>query len=797
MILSGIFGALAMAGVYFGFKKKDPSINLGSCFIDRLGTPIYTFLNEYRSNVGLSIDLIDEDSIVLNTPNGRLYGIELVGKSTINEFYDNQSVQELFREYKKADDGFFFYVLHKQGRWQKQYIFSHNKFLIKTIASYYSLELMTGLQLTNAIHDLLLQNSYFVDNKQIKRGLEIKQESSTQEPEFLGFKRLARGAIFKNLNEIDVITAFKNLNISKMDIQKVFQMDFDGSIWFYMDLNQKRIESHIDKLIQITKINGNKAPFVALKDKYEKGEQDLILVNSVGFLKRYSSEQIGAIGTNYKVAYIPKELYRTNLLRKTPLKYRDTDFDFLVQDKFLNNFISCVQKKPAKFPDFYGIDKNKGFINYSFSEENDNPHSCIIANSGSGKSVSKQKIMAQMIGLDFKTGYASNLGSEPGNVKIRGYDVGFSDEKFIMLLKSNPNNSVAHIESSMFGFSYNVVALEEPNFDDMDSLEAYHADKDFATDFISVILSSQNSDPLNLTEAALFKTILDELYEKKEFQRYTLLTIKNTHRELYEKLLKLGYQDSNFLSDIKEEGYEFLKKPLLRDVANKAATESHNMQIKAEDRANYASLATKLSSIEKLNIFSTFDKVDLQMADVISMDLNNFKESTLFTPIFLAIFQKTYLKDREFALKCKREGRPAPKLFYAVEEAKNFFRVKFFETMFEKVALEARKYNVHLCLIVQNAEHIPQGIIKNIDTKMILLTPETKLQVIKELEDAISLEDKAREALTNTERFELCIIYKTGVAQMKFEISEDEMKVFSTNPNILKEENTEKEEDVA
>ena len=117
--------------------------------------------------------------------------------------------------------------------------------------------------------------------------------------------------------------------------------------------------------------------------------------------------------------------------------------------------------------------------------------------------------------------------------------------------------------------------------------------------------------------------------------------------------------------------------------------------------------------------------------------------------------------------------------------------------MFEKVALEARKYNVHLCLIVQNAEHIPQGIIKNIDTKMILLTPETKLQVIKELEDAISLEDKAREALTNTERFELCIIYKTGVAQMKFEISEDEMKVFSTNPNILKEENTEKEEDVA
>ena len=108
--------------------------------------------------------------------------------------------------------------------------------------------------------------------------------------------------------------------------------------------------------------------------------------------------------------------------------------------------------------------------------------------------------------------------------------------------------------------------------------------------------------------------------------------------------------------------------------------------------------------------------------------------------------------------------------------------------IFEKVALEARKYNVHLCLIVQNAEHIPRGILKNIDTKMILLTQESKLKVIKELEEAISLEDNQREALSNTERYELCIIYKKGVAHLKFEISEEEMEIFSTNPNILKED---------
>ncbi|HEG1542264.1 TPA: hypothetical protein SCP70_001215, partial [Campylobacter coli] len=43
-------GALALAGTYYGFKKKDPQMNIGSCFFDKLATPLYTFFNEYHSN---------------------------------------------------------------------------------------------------------------------------------------------------------------------------------------------------------------------------------------------------------------------------------------------------------------------------------------------------------------------------------------------------------------------------------------------------------------------------------------------------------------------------------------------------------------------------------------------------------------------------------------------------------------------------------------------------------------------------------------------------------------------------
>ena len=134
-------------------------------------------------------------------------------------------------------------------------------------------------------------------------------------------------------------------------------------------------------------------------------------------------------------------------------------------------------------------------------------------------------------------------------------------------------------------------------------------------------------------------------------------------------------------------------------------------------------------------------------------------------------------------LKCKREGHPAPKLFYAIEEAKNYFRIPYFTTMFEKVALEARKYNVHLCFVVQNAEHIPLEILKNLDTRIFLLRPDKKLEVIQEAQEALKIPKNVEIGLLNTNKHELCVWYSSGVFNMKFEISEEEMKVFSTNPN--------------
>lgn len=771
-----LIGAGAFA-LWQGSKKQDAAKS--NYWLDRVLRPLNNLFIEYHSNSILNIENIKEHHIVCNTPFQDLYGICILSSENIQKFLRREFIEALIRDNKEFDDALFYYVLHRQGHFQKQYILTHNKVIAKTFADYFASPLLSGLELTNVLYNQYLQNNFYIDNKQLKQVLNIQKDSLEAEPEFVTFKRVAKQAIAKDYKEVDIFQAFKHLDVKQSDISSVFNLKFNGSIWFYIDISEFHIKQHITKLINYSKLVGNKKPFVELQDSYNAKEADLAIVNAVAYLKDYDDEVLGALGSNLKVAFIAKEINRSQHLQKNPIKFRDSEFDFLVKSDFLCDFIASVHKKDTDKPDIYGIDKNGAFINYSFSKENDNPHLCLIAKPGSGKSVSKQKIMAQMIGLNFVNGECSNLGTEPGNTRIRSYDIGFSDEKFINLIKGNPKNKVAHIESDLYSFSYNLANLPDPD----KNPEIFEADMQFNIDLISIILQSQNSEALTISEAAFLKEIFFKIYRRKEYQPYRILELQGKDETSYNKLLELGYSKSTFLKDIKEDGFEHLKVPKLIDIVAYAEKEGQNMQYKEKDREDYRTLAGKLSAIEKLNIFSDFDKISIDDVDVLSMDLNNFKESSLFTPIFLSIFQKVYLKDREFALWCKRNNRPAPKLFYAIEEAKNYFVVPYFERMLEKVALEARKYNVHLCFVVQNAEHIPKGILKNLDTRFFLLRPDKKLEVIQEVKDNLDIPTNLEIGLLNTGKHELCVWYSSGVFNMKFEISPEEMKVFSTNPN--------------
>ncbi len=766
---------LAIFAIYFIYKNSDDfAKTVDNCILSKIVTPFKILFNEFYSNTGLIIDDILNDHIIVNTPFRTLYGMQVVGLSNYPYFLSQGELDKLYRTYANKPNSFFIYVLLKQGIINKQYIFCYNKELIQNFATYFNTSLLSGQEVANAILDLYLQNDFKIENKQIKRNIELDFNDVTKS-NYAILKKLFKEFIYTNLIKTDLYQAYKPINMVETDLQKLFRLDFEGAVWNYFSFNHSEVSNALTRLVNMSKLHGNREPFVKLQEAYKKNEQPLILSNATLHLTKYDKSVISNIGNCLKTEFLEKNLFKKEILRKTGLKYRDTEFDYIAPLSYLENYIASTHKKDTKNADIYGYDKNHCFVNYSFADENTNPHMAIIGESGSGKSVSKQMIIAQMIGLDFTTGLAHNLGNN--GVKLRGFDIGFSDEILVNFVKSNPKNNIEQISSELGSFAYNICSIETTDKDIFDT------DLQFAIDLMSVILSSQGDEPLNTAESSLFKATFRDIIQFKRFQSRRIDDIFD--KDVKQELLDLGYDLITRISDIKEEKYAQLNVPLLTDVINEVSTASFNKQISEEDRKNFGSLTTKLKNIDRQQYFSRLTLTKLSNADFLHMDLNNYKENSLFVPIFLCIFLKTYFKDRSFALECKRKRIKAPKLLYTLEESANFFRVPHFEVMLEKVALEARKYNVHLCLIAQYAHQIPKRIIQSLATRIVLIIPKKKGETIADIRERFAPEEIVLQQLEKTDKHEMCIWYTGGVFTMKFDMSPAMLEVFNTNPNAV------------
>lgn len=764
---------LATAGLYLG-AKNSTKINkqVEMCLFDKIFVPLEGMFNSFYSNKGIIVDYIKDDSLIINTPFKEIFAIEIEGNSNIANFLDTEAINTIYRTYKNDEKAFIFYTILKQGYYQRQYIFSYHKDMLKVIAAFFGVNLMSGNDIANTIIDLFLQNNFYIQDKHIHRTISLDFENihHTIESNYLQFKKIARENIYSNLNKTHLYQSYKMLDIKRTDLQKLFTLNFNGAVWYFFDFYYKHIENSIARLINTAKVVGNKQYFMDLEKAYRGDEIDLCVVNATLHLKDYDSSVIGQIANCLKTDFIKKDFYRVESLRKTPLKYRDTEFDFIAPGQYLENFIASVKKKSAKNPDIWGFDKNGGFINYSFTEENENPHFMFIARSGSGKSFQKQKIMAQVINVNY-----DNAKTDLEFVKLRDYDIGFSSEEFMKFLKSNKENNITIISSEIKDFSYNICNL------DINNTETLEADLQFQTDLISLILQSKGERALSVGVSSLFQEVIRKIYDHQEYRDYR---IKEIHKEETKKeLLELGYNEDDLIRNIKEEKYEYLKKPLLKDVINFCAIQQENRQIKEEDRETYAILAKNLEDIDRLKIFSRFDEGNLSMSDILSMDLNNFKEMDLFVPIFVSIFLKGYFHDRKVNIQRKRDKVKMFKYFYFLEEVRNLFVIEHFTNMLKKIAFEARKYNIHLCLIAQNIDHIPTEIYKNIDTKIFLLTQNKKQEMIDDIKKYLKPTEELIEQLRLTEQYEMCVWYSKGTFNLKFDINEFEEELFNTDPN--------------
>jgi hypothetical protein len=786
-----LLGSAAVGALGYGMHKKDKNLDFSTCFIEKLAVPISYYINLYHTNDTLAIDNIKEDHVVINTQHKHLYAFELSGASTIEMPLNNSIIDQLYETASKDLEGYFFQAILKENAYQKQYIFSYSRELIETMAGIFDIKLLRGEEIVDVVFDLFLQNSYYIDDKQIHRQLNISEDITVStEPVDHTFNKIIKNNIFHNLKTFDVYQGYKAKKSHKqLNYNDLYNIDFSGVIWAYFDFSKVRVSGFIDNIVSKTKFYGGKEPFEQLKSRFESNSMPLILTNYLLISKNLEKSTLNQISEVLNVSFVQKEIDYYSILKKTPLKYRDNQFDLLVELDFLYHKITSVHKHASSDPDIFGKDNKKAHINYGFSCDNSNPHSIFIAPTGSGKSVAKQKATSQMLEIDFETGYAKKLGLEGGFYGVRNFDVGYSDQPTFELLHGNKQNSTGEIHSTLDKFSFNPVNFECDKFG-----RPHIEDIQFSIDLISMVLESQNSSQfssqaigLDVGESSKFKEIVMRLYEKQEFQAYTVRSLK-TQTEIYEELLALGYSPNTKLKEIKEEKYGYLKVPLLGDVVKQASIQKTNEQRSANDRESFQNLETKLNDVNSLGYFSKFDNISIQNTAYLYCDLNNIKESSLFVPMFFSIFWKVYIKDRTRALNNKRLREPSPKLLYLIEEASNHFRFKTFETMFEKLIFEARKYNIHMMFVLQNCEDVPYTIFKNINTRIFLFPPKQKEDIIHYIKEELKATEDVVKVMQNTRPYQLAIWYDKGIINMNFDITNLEMAKFTTNPNAKKVE---------
>ena len=783
-------GGLAAYAAYSGYNKKDgQATQFDSCVVDKFLAPVYRMFAEFDSNSGITVDAIMEDHVLVNTMDKTLYCIELSGYDNYPQYLKDTFFQTLFKNFEKDPKSYFIHVAFKKKLMQRQYFFTFSNKLAKKFANEIGTNVLPGVEIVDILFDLMLQNKYFIRKKNLERGISIASKSIKRiksEPISATFNKAIKNSIYSGLVDMELYQAYQGIDSAEeSDLQQLFRLDFEGAIWTYVDFNRERVGKAINSLVTKAKWGGGVSDFKELQSAFEKKKLNMTIVNSIITMKEGADEATSVssdIGQCNKFFYLDKKMGKRDVIRYTPLKKRDYDFNFLVKADFFSNYFGSVHKKNVKDADIYGYDKNKAFCNYSIKEENDNQNIIILAPSGSGKSVAKQKMTTLMIELDFETRIAKALGKD---VLVRNFDVGKSDYPIVQLLRSEPSNKVEMLGDDMDTFAYNLVGLDA-TVGDAKSIK--EADIQFCMDLTNLILETQGGERLTIGEGSKMREAIRHVYISGDMHRTRISFIEESHPDAYSELLSLGYQDSDRLFDVKEEKFDFFKKPVLNDIVNYISIRSENEMLTLKEREDYSSLKTKLEDIRSLKIFSGYDRVNIKLADYLYLDVNEFKESSLFVPIFFSVFQKIYLKDRRIAEKKRIRGEKMHKIFYLLEEAANFLSIKSFEDMLKKMTKEGRKYGIYLIFITQDPEDVPLEILKNISTRIFLLPAEKKYEVIDSVATKLKPTEKVVESLKRTDSHELCIWYDKGVFNLNFFFKNDigdgrsELDLYSTTP---------------
>lgn len=701
-----------------------------------------------------------------------LYCLEVAGLDNIPRHYgDFESLCEAF-SYEESSEIVIFYTKSKMVidgdidefcTKQSCYIFTTEKEILEEIGTYFQVpSLLSPSRIMEALLEIGLSGNWYNGNKTFTPKplvpIDVENKKSLYDDSSNIFKAQfadgVYGAITKDSIKDKPYRIFQGISFKsrfspeKPDFVSALKEEWRGYIAIRLTFSQDYVKRRLTAINNSVKsfekdqdVRESYNKFVT--DIYEKNPTSFVIANVIAVVDNPKVMQ--RVGGYLNLSFVPKHLAAKNLLYKTMIETRDTAYDFPAYAKDMGKFIVATHKdhfKKTREPrNIYGRDISGNYVTFSFSESA-SVHFTLVAKTAGGKSFFLMTALKQNLGIKLRTimegtkpkVVVDDIGSLGTGVNVVYFDVGRSAMPLVKAIQDKNHEMVTIFSDDINLLRFGLTDISiDPKTKKMNQEDVL-----FMLSIISLILKLNKNEELTAPERSAITDALTYLMESNKYEGLTLKRMQEIggYDDLIEEIkLELGEDLDLFLriDELKDlpSKFDFLKKPLVKDIVLYLEQKSLNEITPEAEREIASSAKIKLSNVAENLIFGYYSKANIKDTPFFYMELEAIKGlgEREFIPVFLLIFQKLYRRDVLSAHECKAKNISKPRTMYIIEEAHNFFVVDLLSELFKKIIREARKHGILLGFVTQNGTDFPKEILYNIGSRIAMPGDDPEAQM--------------------------------------------------------------------
>lgn len=769
--------------------------------LDTIGKKIVSKIVDYIDYIdfynSLNIYTINKNSVSLLPMNkDKLYGVSLEHQihkfNELTVLHSIEGLVDIARSDQEHNDVLL--AITKNGLKRGIYVFSRNDSVIKRLAEHFNVNIMSGRQIADAIFEMVHHGSYYVkNNRLIKEGFDTDNDDIEKNLDLAPTSEMIVGTKFAKIFKIAVSNLYRNyipyqatsftIN-NEFDIYRFLKMDWQGTFFLWMNYKAELPITLLKRIYREASVGDNET-VAKLKDIVTGDNEDMsdnilsskyCVANAFLILDKKYKNVISDIRKTTNIEFTENYLTGLKVMSQTPLKYRDIDFDEVIDFETSKKFYKTCIKAPSPKPEFWAYDLTNGFINFSFKEFT-NPHSFIGGQTGAGKSVTWLKTLSMILLIDpaRKQFKSPVLGK---TVKVRYCDVGYTSGSLLKeMMKEHPDD-IERISSRPDAIKYNIFDIEfdkygNPKKEELDFLEAFLD--------MAIEADSNGEERFTSDERMMFKETYKEFV--KDPESLVNFKLEEIERRGYEKeceyFYSQGYSKQDGILDLpKDMKYvDRFRKPTLDNFIQYMTKKMNYPNTSAIDKKTLESLIAKMRIIENYGVFSDFTNIDFSNnKPFYHIDFNELKDNKrLFVVMFWLLFKKWIQQDNKEASKDFSKKKTT---IYVIEEAHNFFDIEAFRRLLKTVTKELRKFGGQLVFISQGFQDVPESILSQLAVKMFVYKDkeEAKNEIFQNL--SLSNEEKALFDIELNANRQFFIKTTKGTSICHYKIDKEEMQYY-------------------